>query len=42
MDEIINDNLNENESVSTNESESVGVVSSNRFDASVVHHLGGM
>ena len=42
MDEIINDNLNENESVSTNESESVGVVSSNRFDASVVHHLSGM
>ena len=42
MDEIINDNLNENESVSTNENENVGVVSSNRFDASVVHHLGGM
>lgn len=48
MDEIINDNVNENENlneiedISTDENESVGTVSSNRFDASVVHHLGGM
>ena len=41
MDEIINDNVNENENlneieeISTDESESVGTVSSNRFDASV-------
>ena len=48
MDEIINDNVNENENlneiedISTDESESVGAVSSSRFDASVVHHLGGM
>ncbi len=48
MDEIINDNVNENENlneiedISTDENESVGAVSSNRFDASVVHHLGGM
>ena len=44
MDEIVNDNLNENENenATVNEEESVAVVSSNRFDASVVHHLGGM
>ena len=44
MDEIVNDNLNENENenATVNEEESVAVASSNRFDASVVHHLGGM
>ena len=42
MDEIKNDNLNEIENISADEKESAGVVSSNRFDASVVHHLGGM
>ena len=42
MDEIINDNLNEIEDISADEKESAGIVSSNRFDASVVHHLGGM